>query len=779
MTESRNSLKNLGPEEVRRLEVLSKIGKRINTPDSFSETLQAVLDAVVSSMEAERGALFLCQGGEERPVLSLWVDRSAEPTEGGFRHSGTVVETVWNEETPIAEFDTRENEVLSELASIQAEGIRSVICVPLIGRLSKLGVLYLDNTISQAFTKEDLEMLDVIADLASTALERAKLFEDLQNLNNELEQRVEERTAEAEQARTEAVRATRAKSLFLAKMSHELRTPLNGILGLSEDLARREDNPGLRLQLEQVVKSARSLSTMINGVLDYSKLETQQAVLDPHVFDLEQAIADALATVNYEACDKGLELQVWVDESCPLEVEGDSVRLKQVLINLLGNAVKFTREGWVRLLVHSPSPGQVTFSVADSGIGIPEAKQADVFQPFSQADTSTSRQFGGTGLGLSISRALCRLMGGELTLESSEGKGSRFSFQLPLKMVRAFQPPHYDGLEVGISVPSQPLSQALSKALVSWGCRVVPVESAQVLVCDQANHTVEKSAIILLPPNAKVDPNLTASRSQRYLLTPVTRGALVRALEELLDPSPSPKAAGIITGNSPSPPPDSVVLVVEDHEINRLVVQRMLETWGYRCVFAEDGSEAIALFPHHQPRIVLMDIEMPGKDGFETARELRSQETGSLPTPIIAVTAHLATDLRSRCLAAGMDDLVSKPLSRELLGSRLARWEAVLGGLLGRRQARVLDFQELDGWPAKFLTPINSCLSTLERALSQGGELSEQVERLQGLTFSAGLAGWGGRLAALPRPVPIQEFKALFESFRQEWRELAPSLVSG
>ncbi len=780
MSTPKESLRNLKLEEVRRLEILSEIGKRINTPKRFSEALRELLDSVVESMEAERGALFLAsEESAACPRLALFVDRSEESSSQEFRHSQTVVEKVWTEQTPLAEVDTAQNEMLAGRNSIVAEGIRSVICVPLKGRESTLGVLYLDNRLSAAFTQADLQMLDVISDLAATALERARFFEDLQKLNDDLEQRVVQRTAEATAARVEAELATKAKSLFLAKMSHELRTPLNGILGLTEDLAHREKNPALRLQLSQVVESARSLSTLINGVLDYSKLESEQVAIDCHSFLLEEAVLQSLSTISYQAAKKGLDLQVWIDQSCPLEIEGDSIKLKQILMNLLSNAVKFTAGGWVRLLVNSPRPGWLLFSVADSGIGIPAEKQADIFRPFSQADVSTTREYGGTGLGLSICRSLCQMMGGRLDLESKVGEGSRFSFQLPFRFLKGFEPPDFKGLTMALDISSPARKQALELVLGKWNCKVVGWEqNPQMVITEKIHNSVKCPAIILFHPSAAVDRSIAFRDDQRHLLKPVTRSILLRAIRELI--KQKEESGAIRIPEIPNPPTGSVILVAEDHEVNRMVVERMLESWGYQCVFADSGLEAEQLFAERKPRLVLMDIEMPGKDGFETTRIIRSLESqGGARVPIIAVTAHLAADLREKCLASGMDDILPKPLSRKLLGQRLYRWESVLKGQLTWKEARFRDFEELKDWPGKFLSHINSSLSTLHALSHQAStdSIREPLLKFERLVFSAGLFDWGARLVSLPQPTQPEDISRLIEDFRQEWRDLAPSLL--
>jgi signal transduction histidine kinase/CheY-like chemotaxis protein len=775
------SLKNLRPEELKRLGVLSKIGKRINTPEGFSEALKAVLDAVVESMEAERGALFLAQDSDSLPVLALSLDTTSKNDGSVFRHSTTVVEKVWSTLKPVAEFDTEDNAEMAEAASIVSEGIRSVICVPLLGRQSKLGVLYLDTVLSNAFTAVDLQMLDVIADLASTALERARFFDALQSLNDELELRVLDRTAQLEGARNEAERATRAKSLFLAKMSHELRTPLNGILGLTEDLAEREQDPALRLQLDQVIQSARSLATLINGVLDFSKLESDQVVLDQHLFSPEEAVLAAIANVNYEANRKGLEVQVWVDGPVPREVEGDSTRLKQILINLLSNAVKFTAQGHVRLLVSAPRKDFLMFDVTDTGVGIAAEKKDEIFKPFSQADASTTREFGGTGLGLAICQSLSGLLGGRLSLHSEVGKGSRFVLEVPLRFVTDFCPPDYSGLKIHVAVPSVPQKQALERALSGWGCVMeATVSMADIVIRKMGTTPTDRPSIVILDPGQAASEE-SGPGIRRYLLTPVTRSILVTALEELLNP-----AAVLDTQEptrieeTPTPPPGSSILVVEDHEINRLVIQKMLKGWGYECHLANDGLEAIDQIHEHKPRMVLMDIEMPGRDGYSVAREIRSASGPEREVPILAVTAHLADDLRERCLASGMDDLLGKPISRSKLAQRLIRWEEFLEGKVSRAQARYRDFPELKAWPACFLSPINSKLSTLNALISSAQQeaLENALSDLEGLAFRAGLLAWGGACVKLPRPLDTGQVKELLGKFQQEWSALAPSLIS-
>ena len=782
------SLKNLSLEDVQRLELLSKVGKRINTPDNFNDALQAILDSVVDSLEAERGALFLCDA-DQAPELILAVDRRPGRP-GQFAYSKTVVDKVWRELEPVAVVDTQDSEDFAGVVSIQAQGIRSVMCVPMIGRQSTLGLLYLDNRLSDAFTGPDLQMLDVIADLAATALERARFFDALQSLNDSLEATVFERTREAEEARTEAERATEAKSLFLANMSHELRTPLNGVLGLTDDLLREEVTPSLRLRLEQVRYSAHSLSALVNGILDFSKIESGRVEVDNHSFSVEQVLKTLLATVVYSAQEKGLELIVSLSNQVPSEVEGDSTRLKQILINLLANAVKFTERGWVKLTVESPTPERLLFSVSDSGIGIPPEKQQVIFQPFSQADASTTRQFGGTGLGLSICHSLTELLGGELCLESQLEQGSRFYFEIPLKTIRPFRIPELAGVKVWVEDTGLLHREVLLTELKSWGMEVVSESSScQVGIVSTADVGRHFPCLHLVSNDEMRHRKLHEGSTDRFTLRPVLREELAESLGGLLNharpraSSPGPKVEEYAV---PCPPADSVMLVAEDHEINQLVTQRMVESWGYRCQFASSGLDVVRFFSERRPRLILMDIEMPGVDGYAATRQIRGLEESVFNgergefVPILAVTAHLAPDLRARCLEAGMDDLLGKPLSRSLLASRLILWEEVVEGRLDTVAARFVGHKEIADWPGRFLSEIHAALSTLSVVAERDEQVPKEqmVSRLERLAFAAGLTSWGARLVNWKTGRSRTPLNEIVANFLQEWKTLAPTLLN-
>lgn len=779
------SLKNLTAQDVERLGLLSHVGKRINAPDSFHDVLQAILDSVVDSLEAERGALFITDLAGT-PELMLAVDRRTDHVVS-FAYSKTVVDRVWKERQPLALVDAQDDEAFASVASIQAQGIRSVICVPMVGRQSVLGMIYLDNRISNAFTGPDLQMLDIISNLAATALERTRFFEALQRLNDSLEVTVRRRTQEAEEARAQAERATKAKSLFLANMSHELRTPLNGVLGLTEDLLQGETAPSLRLRLEQIHFSAASLSTLVNGILDFSKIESGRIEHDPHTFKFEELLQATLATVAYSAQEKGLELVVEVEDAVASVVKGDSMRLKQILINLLANAVKFTSDGWVKLSVVAMGQERVRFFVSDSGIGIPEAKQALIFEPFSQADTSTTRQYGGTGLGLSICRSLTQLLGGELQLESKLGQGSCFAFDIPLEPLASYQAPDLTGLKVWVH-DDQPLHlQVLTQTLTRWGAQVCRDAGGCDLGITSTGGREDLPCLRLLSTYVSADDAVDSGFEVGLLLRPVLREALTRGVEGLL--TSEPESPIIVSGEDepllPKPPLGSLLLVAEDHEINRLVLERMLESWGYQCCFAESGLEVVQLFAEQKPRLILMDIEMPEVDGYAATRRIRALESemgtedGHF-TPILAVTAHMAGDLRVRCMEAGLDDLLAKPISRSLLASRLILWEKVLCGEVVFSQARFAGHRELAGWPSCFLSELHASLSTLVAAVRRVDPvvIDTTVERLIRLSLASGLTQWGAQLMRWIATKDRDDLIKMVARLEQEWKSIAPTLVS-
>jgi two-component system, sensor histidine kinase and response regulator len=519
--------------------------------------------------------------------------------------------------------------------------------------------------------------------------------------------------AEADRLKEKAEAASRAKSDFLANMSHEIRTPLNGVIGMTE-LAMSSSGIEQHEYHALIKSSGEALLVILNDILDYSKIEAGKVTLESVDFSLEEVIGTSIKSIAPSAHKKGLELTYYLEPNVPLNVLGDPSRLRQVLLNLAGNAVKFTSQGEVGIRVSvervSESRVQLHVAVRDTGVGIPTDKQRRLFQPFEQADSSTTRRYGGTGLGLAISARLVQLMGGVIWIESTPDKGSTFHFTAEFGRSSSLETlarkisSNLNNVSLLVIDDNATSRSIISEITSGWEMQTVCAASASagLRVLEQAVVDSKPFQVVLFDDQM---PGMTGCEFMRHIgLGPASGTPTIIMLSSANGGSGSPRGASnylikpigftelraAIEGALAGPDQKQAVtvaspdffeaegsfrlLVAEDNPVNRKLAAAMLGRMGHQVTLVNNGLEAILEWNRRSFDLIFMDVQMPEMDGLEATRQIRKQESAKgIRSPIVAMTANVLEGDRELCLAAGMDDYVSKPINHRALASVIER----------------------------------------------------------------------------------------------------------